>query len=337
MLKIGLIGCGYWGPKLARNFHALPDTELTWIADLQADNLAKMRELYPNVCTTQDYHQILASNVEAVVIATPISTHHPLAMEALRAGKHILVEKPLAATVVQACEIAETADKLGLVAMVGHTFQYNPAVIAIRNMIANGELGKIYYINSTRVNLGLLQPDVNVIWDLAPHDISIMLYILDSEPVEVRAYGNSYVQSKHQIHDVAYLCMHFPNDVLVNLRLSWLDPVKIRQITIVGSEKMLVYDDVADEKITLFDKGVEMLPTPGSVEHYHMSYRNGSERKVPYEWREPLQGECEAFTTWIRTGQPAPSSAWVGVRVVQVLETAQKSLLNGGQMERINL
>jgi len=201
-VRVGIIGCGYWGPKLARNFNELPDSELSWVSDFRPDRLKHMQSLYPTVKATRDYRELLASEVEAAVIATPVSTHYPLAMEALRAGKHILVEKPLAATSAQAREIAATADRLGLAAMVGHTFQYNAAVNAMREVIASGELGDIYYIHATRVNLGLLQPDINVIWDLAPHDLSILLHILGTDPVQVSAHGEVYVQTGRQIQEV---------------------------------------------------------------------------------------------------------------------------------------
>ncbi len=345
-IKIGIVGCGYWGPKLARNFYDLPDVELAWVSDLRPDRLAHLVELYPHVNATQDYRQILSSDVDAVAIATPVLTHHTLAMEALRAGKHILVEKPLTATVAQAIEIAETADRLGLVAMAGHTFQYNPAVNAVRDLIATGELGEVYYINATRVNLGLFQPDINVMWDLAPHDISILLHILGTDPIEVSAQGEAYVQKDRSIHEVAYMTLRFPQGVLANLRLSWLDPVKTRRITVVGSKKMLVYDDIADNKVIVYDKGVEVPPYSDTPQEFHMSYRHGPERVVPLEWQEPLHLECESFVRCIRTPgmrcslcdrkeRSICSCAWVGVRVLRVLETAQRSLLNGGGREHI--
>jgi predicted dehydrogenase len=332
-IKTGVIGCGYWGPKLARNFHDMPEAELSWVADFRPDRLAHMQELYPDIQATHDYRDILASDVDAVVIATPVSTHHPLAMEALRAGKHVLIEKPLAATAAQAVEIAETADYLGLAAMVGHTFQYNPAVNLVRDLIAAGELGRVYYIDATRVNLGLFQSDINVMWDLAPHDISILLHILQAEPIQVSARGEVYIQKDRSIHDVAYLTLHFPGDVLANLRVSWLDPVKTRRITVVGSQKMLVYDDIAESKVILYDKGVDVPPYSDTPEQFHLSYRHGPATVVPLEWREPLRVECEAFINWIRTGQRSCSDAWTGIKVVRVLEVAQKSLLNGGGTE----
>jgi predicted dehydrogenase len=335
-IKIGVIGCGYWGPKLARNFHEIPEAKLDWVSDLRKDRLAHMQELYPDTKFTQDYHDILRSDVEAVVIATPVYTHHPLAMEALKAGKHVLIEKPLASTTWQATEIAETADRLGLAAMVGHTFQYNPAVNAVRDLIASGELGRVYYVSMTRANLGLLQPDVNVMWDLAPHDISILLHILGKEPLQVNANGGVYIQKERGIHEVAYVTLQFPDDVLANLHLSWLDPVKTRRITVIGSKKMLVYDDIADNKVILYDKGVDAPPYSDTLEEFNMSYRHGPETVVPFEWKEPLRSECESYINWIKTGERAFSDAWMGVKVVQVLEMAQKSLLNGGSKEIIN-
>jgi predicted dehydrogenase len=336
-VKVGVIGCGYWGPKLARNFHELPGAQLTWVADFRFDRLDHIQKLYPEVRTTQDYQDILASDVDAVVIATPVSTHYGLAMEALRAGKHVLIEKPLADSVARAMEIAETAEGCGLAAMVGHTFQYNPAVNVVRDLVSRGELGRIYYINATRVNLGLLQPDINVMWDLAPHDISILLHILDCDPFQVSACGQAYIQKRKRIHEVAYLTLYFPGSILANVRVSWLDPVKQRRVTVVGSQKMLVYDDIADNKVVLYDKGVDVPPYSDTPEEFHLSYRSGSETVVPVPWMEPLRAECQAFIDWICSGSPTYSDAWNGVRVVRILETAQKSLLNGGGRENTDL
>jgi len=188
----------------------------------------------------------------------------------------------------------------------------------------------------TRANLGLLQPDVNVMWDLAPHDISILLHILGQTPLQVNATGGVYIQKERGIHEVVYVTMQFPNDILANLHLSWLDPVKTRRITVIGSKKMLVYDDIADNKVILYDKGVDAPPYSDTVEEFNMSYRHGPESVVSFEWREPLRAECEAFVNWIRTGKRASSDAWTGVKVVRVLEMAQKSLLNSGVRETIN-
>jgi predicted dehydrogenase len=329
-VKVGVIGAGYWGPKLARNFHDLPEARLAWVSDFRPDRLAHMRELYPDAQLTRDYRELLAADVDAVVVATPVSTHYPLAMEALRAGKHVLVEKPLAAVLSQAVEIAQTADRLGLCAMAGHTFQHNPAVDAVREIVARGDLGRVYYVNATRANLGLFQKDINVIWDLAPHDVSILLHVLGTAPTEVSAHGETFVQTQLGIHDVAYVRLHFPGGVMANLHVSWLDPVKTRRITMVGSQKMLVYDDIADDKVILYDKGVDLPPYSDTPEQFQLSYRHGPETVVPYEWREPLRVECESFVNWIRTGARPRGDAWAGVQVVQVLEIAQRSLLAGG-------
>ena len=254
MLKVGVIGLGYWGPKLARNFHELPDARLEWVSDLRQLRLDHVTNLYPGVRATQDYREVLASDVEAVCIATPVRSHYYLAMEALQAGKHVLVEKPLAACVRQAEEIIAEGDRQGRIVMVGHTFVYNPAVVAMKDIIASGQLGQIYYINATRFNLGLYQSDINVAWDLAPHDISILIYALGIQPVSASAHGGVYVQHAKGLHDVAFLSLTFPNGVLADIRVSWLHPCKIRRYTVVGSQKMLIYDDVAPvDKIVIYD------------------------------------------------------------------------------------
>jgi predicted dehydrogenase len=311
----------------------MPETELAWAADFQPERLAHMHELYPAVRLTQTHAEILASDVDAVAIATPVATHHRLAIESLRAGKHVLVEKPIAASVAEAVDIAETAERLGLTVLVGHTFQFNPAVNAVRDLIARQELGQVYYISGTRVNLGLFQPDINVLWDLAPHDISILLHILGVDPLWASAHGESYMQRERGIQDMAYLTLYFPAGIIATHRLSWLDPVKIRRLTVVGSQKMLVYDDIAKDKVILYDRGVMAPPYSDTVEEFQLSYRHGPATAVAYTWEEPLRVECRAFINAIRTGQSTGSDAWMGVRVVRALEAAQRSLSNGGGRE----
>lgn len=337
MIKVGVVGLGYWGPKLARNFYELPGAQLSWVCDFDSSRRDHVTGLYPGTQATRDFEDLLASDIDAVAIATPVSTHHSLAMAALRAGKHVLVEKPLAASMSDALDIAEAADRLHLAAMVGHTFQYNPAVNVVRDLVQSGELGEIYNINATRASLGLLQPDVNVVWDLAPHDVSILLHILGSDPLQVSACGQAFIQRRKGLHEVAYLTFYFPSRVLANVRVSWLDPVKQRHITVVGSRKMLVYDDIANDKVRLFDFGVEVPPYSDTMEQFQMSYRHGPETSVPVPWQEPLRLECQAFVNWIETGKPACSDARMGARVVRILETAQKSLLNNGGRENIDL
>ena len=336
MVKVGIIGCGYWGPKLARNFNQIPESELVLVCDLRQDRRDHLKGLYPQVRATRDYRKLLASDVDAVAIATPVRTHHQLALEALRASKHVLVEKPLAASLREAEEIVAEGERLGRIVMVGHTFEYNPAVETVKAIVASGELGQIYYINATRVNLGLFQPDINVLWDLAPHDISILLFVLGLAPEAVSARGGAYVQRHKGIHDVAYLSVYFPNGVMADVRVSWLDPCKIRRYTIVGSEKMLVYDDIEPEnKILIYDKGVEVPPYSDTVEEFHLSYRYGDVTPYPVDWVEPLKNECQHFLECIQENREPRSSGKVGLKVVKVLEAAQRSLLNGGVRESV--
>jgi len=329
-IDVGVIGCGYWGPKLARNIHQIPTANLVMVSDLRQERLEEFKELYPDIEITTNYKELLEDDLDAVLIATPVNTHYPLAKDALQAGKHVLVEKPITSDSTQAQELVDLAASSGLTLMVGHTFEYNPAVEAMREVIQSGELGEIYYLNSTRVNLGLLQPDINVMWDLAPHDLSIMRFILDADPVKVSARGGVYVNTVRNLHEVVYMTVIFDTGALANLRLSWLDPVKQRRITVVGSQKMLVYDDIVDDKVVVYDKGVEIQPYSVTEDEFHASYRHGEENVAPIEWAEPLRVECSHFLDCIRTGSTPRSSGDVGLRILKVLETAQRSLLNGG-------
>lgn len=333
-VKVGVIGAGYWGPNLIRNFHQIPSADLQYICDSRQERLDHVLSLYPQVKTTLDIDDLLASDVEAVAIATPVSTHHPLALKCLSAGKHILVEKPLASSTRLAQEIVEAGEQAEKVVMTGHTFLYNPAVEAVREIIASGELGKIYYLNCTRVNLGLYQPDVNVVWDLAPHDISILMHILGQEPQSASARGGQCV--KRGVYDVAYLSLFFADGVMADIRVSWLDPNKIRQITVVGSKKMLVYDDIEPQnKVKIFDKGVEIQPYTDTLEDFHLAYRYGEVTNYPLVWQEPLRLECEQFLNCIARQTTPCSDGWLGLRVVHTLEAAQHSLDNGGTKELI--
>ena len=329
-IRIGVIGCGYWGPKLARNFHDLPDARLMMVSDLQEERLAEIMRLYPEVETSRNYMDLLKSDLEAIVIATPVSTHYALAKEAILAGKHVLVEKPITSHSLQAEELVALASERNLTLMVGHTFIYNPAVQAVREIIQSNQLGKIYYVNSTRANLGLLQPDINVMWDLGPHDISILQYILNSDPAKVSARGAYYVNTFRKLHEIVYMVIVFENGVMANLRLSWLDPVKQRQTTVVGSNKMLVYDDIADNKVKIFDKGIDLPPYSLTEEEFRASYRHGEETLIPLQWSEPMRTECSHFLSCIRENSTPITSGMEGVKVLKVLETAQRSLLNGG-------
>ena len=332
MLHIGVIGCGYWGPNLIRNFQIPQRSRVSRCADLDAARLEHMRDLYPTLRTTRDPLEILDDpEIGAVAIATPVSTHHALAMAALRAGKHVFVEKPLAQSSDQCMQLAAEASARRRTLMVGHTFVYTAAVNKIRDLIRAGELGTIYYINSTRVNLGVFQPDINVIWDLAPHDIAIMNYVLGSRPERVAAHGKSSVRPG--IEDVAFIDLSYPDGVIANIHVSWLDPCKIRRTTVVGSRKMLVYDDVsALEKIRVYDKGVNVPPHYDSFGEFSLSYRFGDILTPRLDDSEPLKVECRHFVDCVENGQHPRSNSEEGLAVVRVLEAACESMRSDGQL-----
>jgi predicted dehydrogenase len=333
-LKIGVIGYGYWGPKLVRNFQENPHSNVAVVADRDLSRLRQVHQAYPEIALTTDHRELLRSDVDGVIVATPVMTHYPLALEALQHGKHVLVEKPLARTREQAEHLTEEAEKRGLVLMVGHTFEYNPAVEMLKKIVESGELGRIYYVNSARTNLGIFQKDVNVMWDLAPHDISIMLYVLGCDPVAVSACGESYVQQG--IHDVARMTLIFPQKIQAHIHVSWLDPCKIRRTTFVGSKKMAVYDDVEmQEKIKIYDTGVDMPEHTDNYGEFQLSYRYGdiSIPRVPLN--EPLKIECNHFADSIVYKRQPRSNGVVGAKVVKILEAAERSLHNAGMIEPI--
>ncbi len=334
-VRVGVVGCGYWGPKLIRNFHEIPKSRLEIVCDLKPERLDYIKRLHPLVKSTNDYRRLLESDVDAVVVATPPATHYEVAREALLHDKHVLVEKPLTLNSEDAQALIELADERQKVLMVGHTYEYNPAVESLREIIASGQIGDVYYLSGARVNLGIFQKEINVLWDLAPHDIAIFMYILGMDPVSVSARGGAYVQPG--IHDVAYLTVSFPNNILADIRVSWLDPCKIRRITIVGSKKMVVYDDVESlEKIKIYDKGVDVPPYTDSFGDFQLSYRYGDIVIPQIQMTEPLKLECLHFIDCIQGNGQARSNGKAGLKVVKVLECAQKSLLNGGQSEIIH-
>jgi len=331
-VRVALVGCGYWGPNLARNFHQLPDCKLIACCDLDEGKLARMQALYPGVRTATDYATLLSwSDIEAVAIATPVRTHYQFAREALLAGKHTFVEKPLTMSSPEAEELIALAQKRDLVLMVGHVFEYNPAVLKIKELVSEGEIGDLYYIYSHRVNLGRVQADINALWSIAPHDVSIMLYLLGTMPIEVSAKGARYLSD--DVEDVVLVTMTFPNDVLGHVHASWLDPSKVRRMTIVGSHKMIVYDDVADEgKIKVYEKGV-YRKTGDAYGEFQYKVHAGDIYIPRIEMIEPLRLECEHFIECVRTGQRPRTDGENGRRVVRVLEAAQRSLEKGGLPE----
>ena len=255
-LRVGIIGYGYWGPNLTRNFYELPSAELVAVADLKEERREQARSKYPQIGLTSDYQGLFNLGLDAVVVATPPATHHQIARECLEHNLHVLVEKPMTLTTQDAEDLIQLADSKGLILMVGHTFIYNSAILALKQLIDSGELGKIYYLDAARLNLGLFQRDSNVLWDLAPHDISILLYLLGQVPISVSAQGMCCVSAG--IYDIAYLNLIFPDNIPAYIHVSWLDPCKVRRITVVGSKKMAVLNDVENEqKVKIYDKGVD--------------------------------------------------------------------------------
>ena len=329
-MKIAVIGCGYWGPNLVRNFFQSNRVQELICCDLDQKRVDRMKNLYPSVKVLLDYKELLKMpDLDAVAIATPVKTHHPIAKEFLEQGKHVFIEKPMTHSYDAALELVKLAEEKQKVLMVGHTFEYTAAVSKIREIVENGELGKVLYISCIRVNLGLFQPDINVIWDLAPHDISIVTYILEEPPVSVNSQGKAHF--KPGIEDVATTTLNFKNGVIAFIHNSWLDPNKIRRTTIVGSRRMLVYDDIEpQEKIKIFDKGVEIPPYYDTYAEFHFSYRYGDIHSPRIDDYEPLKKECEHFLTCIEKGMCPLSDGYSGLRVVSILEAADKSLkLNG--------
>jgi predicted dehydrogenase len=326
-LRIGVIGCGYWGPNLIRNFYELSSADLVAVADLKADRRAYMKSRYPMTQVAEDYRDFFSMPLDAVVVATPPDTHHRIALDCLQHDLHLLIEKPITLNSRDAEALIEEAEKRGLTLMVGHTFEYNPAVKALREIVRRGELGQIYYIEAERLSLGLYQAELNVLWDLAPHDISILLYILDRDPISVSAQGAASIfEGKH---DIAHMCLVFPDDILAHVHVSWLHPRKVRRITVVGSRKMVVYDDLEPlEKIKIYDKGVEAPPYTDTFGEFRCSYRYGDVVIPSIDFAEPLRLECQHFLECIANDTEPQSSGWIGLKVVKILEAADSSLRN---------
>ena len=327
-LRTAVVGLGYWGPNLVRVLNEIPEAELTTVCDLDAAALKKIAQRYPAARTTTAYEEILADDaVEAVVIATPVTTHHPLALAALEAGKHVFVEKPLAASSEEAADLVAAAARAGRTLMPGHTFLYSPPVVYSRDLITNGELGDIYFISMSRVNLGLHQTDVSVVWDLGPHDFSILRYWLGEAPVRVSALSRSCVFDDSP--DVAFINLQYASGIVAHVELSWLAPTKLRRTTVAASRRMLVYDDTSNEPIRIFDSGAD-LPDPGSFGEYRLTYRTGDIVSPRMAAAEPLALELTDFCRAAREGFEPRSSAAVGADVVSVVEAAEQSLANGG-------
>ena len=336
--KVGVIGCGYWGPNLLRNFAENEAAELRWICDADPARLAAMGRRYPAAQTTTDYQKLLADpKLDAIAVVTPVATHFQIAREALLAGKHLLVEKPLTATGREAEELNDLADRNQRTLMVDHTFVYTGAVRKMKEIVASGELGELLYFDSVRINLGLFQKDINVLWDLAPHDLSIMDYLIERQPDMVSAIGSCHIEPG--IENIAYLMMHFADDFIAHFHFNWLAPVKIRRTMIAGSRKMILYDDIEPtEKVRIYDKGVTTNRVgPDREADYQtlVSYRTGDVWAPKLDSTEALRHVVGEFLESIRSGRRPLTDGQAGLRVVRLLEAAQESIKNGGRQIKV--
>jgi predicted dehydrogenase len=326
---VGVIGLGYWGPNLLRVLGDNLDADIRWICDLDPERLGKYRRRHPGARVTTRIERVLEDPaVDAVILATPVHTHYNLAARVLEAGKHVFVEKPLAHSSELADELAEIAADRKRILMCGHTFLYSPPVRAVKRMISEGKLGDIYFISSSRVNLGLHQRDVSVIWDLGPHDFSILLYWLSEMPTSVRAVGRDSIVKG--IPDVAFVTMTFASGIIANVELSWLAPSKLRRTVLVGSERMAIYDDGAPEPVRLFDQGV-VYRDPETFGEYHLSYRSGDVISPKIESYEPLSLELADFIGAIRSGDRMEYHTAIARSVVRLVDAADQSLREGGR------
>lgn len=333
-IKVGLIGYGYWGPNLARNFFGLPGAELVAIADLKEANLKRAQSLYPQAALKTDYKELFNLGLDAVVISTPPITHYAIAKDCLMHNLHVLVEKPMTAKSEQAEELIDLACERALTLMVGHTFEYNSAVLALKKYIENGDLGQIYYLDIARLNLGLFDRDSNVLWDLAPHDISILSFLLEQNPISVSAQGSQCVFKG--VFDVAYLNLIFPNNIRAHIHVSWLDPCKVRRVTVVGSKKMVVYNDIeTEQKIKIYDKGVDTPEFTDGYNEFQYNYRSGDIIIPKIHFIEPLRQECQHYLDSINNHTEPCSCGADGLRVIKILEAAQRSMSNGSHHEVI--
>jgi Predicted dehydrogenases and related proteins len=329
-IKIGVVGCGYWGPNLVRNFKSLADCSLEMMCDVSEQRLKHLRGLYPDVKGEKEFDHLLnGAGLDAIVIATAVRLHYSMAKASLLAGKHTFIEKPMATSSRECEELVQIAEEKGLVLMVGHTFLYSPVVKKIKEIVDSGDLGEIRYIAARRLNLGLYQKDINVAWDLAPHDISIILHIMDELPLTVNCRGVAHVTPG--VEDVTSMCLSFRKNRSAIIHNSWLDPRKIREMTIVGSRRMIVYDDVAQlEKLRVFDARVERPPHYDTFAEFQYAYHYG-DMYVPYiRQEEPLKAECQHFLDCIRNGATPMTSGKQGLELVRILEASSASLKQSG-------
>ncbi|HVZ80827.1 MAG TPA: Gfo/Idh/MocA family oxidoreductase [bacterium] len=330
MISIGVVGYGYWGPNLVRNFMENEDLQVTMVADLKPENLAKAKKRYPSLRTTSRPEDLLEDpSLQAIAIATPVFTHFDLGLKALKAGKHVFMEKPLASNSQEAYQLVQEAARRGLVLFVDHTFLYTGAVRKIKEMVATGKLGKVHYYDSVRVNLGLFQHDINVLWDLAVHDLSIMDHLLDRRPTAISATGIAHVPKEPE--NIAYLTCFFEDDLIAHIHANWLAPVKIRKTLIGGDKQMIVYDDVEPtEKVKVYDKGITLTGDPEGLYKMLVSYRLGDVWSPKLDTTEALSLEADAFAEAILKGSRPLSDGVAGLRIVHILEAASRSMAQKG-------
>lgn len=331
MINIGIIGYGYWGPNLVRNFAETPGARVSWVSDLDSAKLELVKRRFPAVGVTTNYRELLEDpNTDAIAIATPVHTHYEIALEALRAGKHVWLEKPMTETSVQARRLVEEAERQKRVLLVDHTFLYTGSVMKMSELIHSGEVGRIYYYDSTRVNLGLFQRDVSVISDLAVHDFSILDYLLAEHPVAVSASGTNHFPETPE--NLAYVTLFYDSGTIAHANVSWLAPVKVRQILLGGSKKMIIYDDLdPSEKIKVYDKGVDFTDDPKKIEQMRVGYRTGDMWAPQLEVTEALRVECAHFVDCINNHKVPRSDGKLGLRVVEIIEAANRSMRNKGE------
>jgi predicted dehydrogenase len=333
-MKVGVIGFGYWGPNLVRNFSELEGAEVVRCVDRRSERRDLAKRRYPSLQVSESADDVFGDNsLDAVVISTPVNTHFELARRALERGKHVLVEKPMTRTSAEGEELGALAAKNGLVLMVDHTFIYTGAVRKMKELVDGGELGDLYYLDSVRINLGLFQHDVDVLWDLAPHDLAILTHLVRESPRFVSAAGTAH--AGNDLADVAYMTLHYEHNFLAHFHVNWLSPVKIRQMLIGGSRRMLVYDDTEpSEKVRVYDRGIKVT-TDESIYKTLVDYRTGDMWAPKLENREALSFECEHFVECVRSKREPASGAEAGVRVVRLLEAASRSLREGGGRVRV--
>lgn len=336
--KVGVVGCGYWGPNLIRNLANLPTANLWALCDLDQARLDKMSALYSPHYSTPDLQRLLNDpDIEAIVLATSASSHYELAKRCLVAGKHLLVEKPITLHSHEALDLIQLAKEQNVRLMVGHTFQYNPAVKYVREAIQRGDLGQVVYAYMTRVNLGIIRDDLNVMWNLSPHDISILIWTFGSLPIRVSAHGFSPLRPNKKLEDIVFILLEFENGAVAHIHNSWIDPNKIRQATFVGTDKMIVYDDVdMNRKVQIFDKGVVHQDTPASFGEFQLTIREGDILIPRIHTTEPIKAEVGHFIDCIQTGKTPISDGVNGWEVVKVLEAADQSIDQHGATVTIN-